>query len=63
LRLLDQSVDIVVGQTGGDHARPRCPSTRNQLVRLDPDGDAIVRVFVPIFVQNIPTRMSDSLTS
>src|SRR6516162_5861060 len=44
LRLLDQPVDIVIVQTGRDDTRPRCAPAGDQLVGLDRDRDAIIRV-------------------
>jgi hypothetical protein len=44
LRLLDEPVDIVIGQTGCDDARPRCAPAGDQLVGLDRDRNTIVRV-------------------
>jgi hypothetical protein len=44
LRLFDEPVDIVIGQTGTHHAPPRCVPAGDQLVGLDRDRDAILRV-------------------
>jgi hypothetical protein len=44
LRLLDQPVDIIIAQAGGDNPGPQCASAGDQLVRLNHDCDAIVRV-------------------
>jgi hypothetical protein len=44
LSLLDQSVDIIVGQPGGDDHRPRLTPPRDQLLfGLDGDRDPIIR--------------------
>src|SRR5204862_518665 len=44
LRLLDEPVDIVIGQTGRHDTRPRSTPAGDQLVGLDRDRDAIIRV-------------------
>jgi hypothetical protein len=44
LRLLDQPVDIIIAQAGGDNPGPQCASAGDQFVGLNHDCDAIVRV-------------------
>jgi hypothetical protein len=42
--LLDHSIDVLIGQTSGDDPRPRFASAGYQLIGLDGDRDAIMRV-------------------
>jgi hypothetical protein len=45
--LLDHSIDVLIGQTSGDDPRPRFASAGYQLIGLDGDRDAIMRVEAP----------------
>ncbi|MGB9648375.1 MAG: hypothetical protein WA709_31875 [Stellaceae bacterium] len=45
--LIDQPADILIGQPGHNRARARFPPAGDQLVGLDRDRNAIIRIEAP----------------